>query len=109
MDATVSRELHKWKAVAQDLGIEIEAPFSLDHHDSQFTYVARLPQFGSSRGMLVMPINEPAAAVAATDNGFGYSVVELGSDIDREAVIEMLREWGWARSEMAAPEWCREV
>jgi hypothetical protein len=109
MNSGVSQEMHAWRALAQDLGIEVQAPFSLEHVGARYTYVARLPQFGSAGGMLVMYAFDPQAAAAATENGYGYSCVELGAEIDRQGTIEMLRDWGWSKSGEVPPEWCREA
>ena len=100
--------MQSWRRLANELGIQFESPYVLEHAGAQHTFLGRLPQFGAERGMLLMLSYEDAAAVAASENRFGYSRVELGEETDREYVVEMLQDWGWT-SRAPAPDWYREV
>jgi hypothetical protein len=37
-------------------------------------------------------------------SGYGYSAVEIIDD-DRDAVIDMLRDWGWTGEALDIPNW----
>jgi hypothetical protein len=97
MASIVAREVQAWRLMAQDLGVEFEAPYVLEHQGKQYEFLVRLPQFGAPRGMLVMLSYDSAASAAASAKSFGFSCVELGVEAERESVIEMLKDWGWTR------------
>jgi len=105
---TVEREVQSWRRVATELGIEFEAPYVLEHADARFTFLGHLPQFGSERGMLLMLQYNHEAAEAAFKDGFGFSCLELGEEVDGEDVVELLQDWTWT-SRTPAPRWYREV
>ena len=100
----------EWLAIAQDLGISVEAPFTVVlPSGASITVDARLHDFGGPSGMLVVSeysrIREHVGALVS--QGFGYSTLsspEPGESYDREGTIEMLQDWGWA-SESAPPPW----
>lgn len=104
-DAT---ELVTWREAAADLQIALDAPFVVTASGKSFTYFARLPQFGSQRGMLLMLDYYPLLSEVADANGYGFSCIEVGATYDREGFIEVLCDWGWAVEEKP-PSWYKEV
>lgn len=45
------------------------------------------------------------AAEAALACGFGFSCVEIGSDVDPNSIIDLLEDWGWACRNESPPEY----
>lgn len=100
----------KWKAIGEKFGIAVEAPYQEYTDDFQIEASALLPDFGGPRGMLIFYSFEKIKEIhrRLTKNGFGYSVLsapEDPSEIDEEAVIEMLRDWGWYSISELKPGW----
>ena len=88
-----------WVLAAADLGIEVSAPFvMIDRFGMPIEFVARVRQFGSRRGTLVMhmPAVIPASRI---EPGVYYHFSVLNpahySVYDRERFIAMLASWGW--------------
>jgi hypothetical protein len=101
-----------WREASRDLGLRLEAPFTL-LLVSGATVVARLlvRDFGAVNGMLILTdhshVRSNADDVVAA--GFGYSTLsEPAPDeqYDRESVVEMLQDWGWSGPEDRRPSWC---
>jgi hypothetical protein len=107
---TTSPEVQYWRRAAQDLGIEIEAPFRLTLPNGEVLCVAALVKhFGSPRGMVVnadYSVISPYTE-ALKEDGFGYCgnlSVPLAS-YDRDSLIEVLADWGWSGPLDKRPPW----
>jgi hypothetical protein len=102
--------IEAWRAAANDLGIEVTAPFSIrDHGGDELEFIAHIRDFGSRRGTLVWMMPEPLPA-ARLPHGVFYFISALNPDVfseyDRHRFVEALEGWGWAaRGE--PPEWYR--
>jgi hypothetical protein len=108
------RLLSVWREASLDLGLSIEAPFSLVM-DSGATFVARLllRNFGAANGMLIVtdysavrPYAEDLVAA-----GFGYSTLSepsIDEKYNREFFLDMLQDWGWSGAAYLRPSWCLE-
>ena len=97
----VTDEVNRWQALGSQLGFRVIAPATLLVEGESVTFTALLPQLGGENGMIADPQGETIIryADALRRLGYGYSVVELGSDADAESAQEMLRDWGWSGRE----------
>ena len=94
-----------WAIAASDLGIRVSAPFSeKDHRGGVIEFVAHLPDFGSSKGTLVMYM--PSVIPRLNRIGYFVSVLnpELYAKYDRARFVDLLMAWGWSGRD-AAPTW----
>src|SRR5689334_10757702 len=109
MTALEQRTIEHWREAADDLGFRFIASFTLEDAGETLTYLGWLPQFGSEYGMLIITsesLEEQQRLMdAAKARGFGYSCMSASDEpYDREVIIDVLNDWGWASSE-PAPEW----
>ena len=88
-----------WVRAASDLGIEVTTPFvMIDRFGMPIEFIARVRNFGSRRGALVMymPAVIPASRI---EPGVYYHFSVLNPDLyfeyNRELFIETLAGWGW--------------
>ncbi len=96
-----------WLRAADDLGVEIMAPYRLE---DRFEFVALIRHFGSPNGMLVLACWDEECAAAAERRGFGYSCTDspFYQKYDREVFVEALTDWGWTNDPAAKPDWYSE-
>jgi hypothetical protein len=97
-----------WKMVAGDLGVRVDlSPGIVFSDGTHLTVDALVTDFGASRGMLVVrdhDVIKPFAKLAVAD-GYGYSSNIGGDAYDRDAMIEVLRDWGWIGPSELKPDW----
>ena len=105
----------KWEAAADDLGIEIVAPYSVQV-DNNVTIRADLlvRNFGARNGMLVVTDYGTVKSYVQqlVKLGYGFSVLEEpaeGESYDRETLIHMLSDWSWSGPEDRKPGWIVNV
>jgi hypothetical protein len=107
MTSAEERTVEQWRLAARDLVFTFVSPFTLDHAGETLEYLGWLPQFGSDRGMLIItsPFEAQGRLIRAADSrGYGYSCMSAsGEPYDRDVMIEVLTDWGWASSEPAPP------
>ena len=99
----------KWREAAHDLGFRLVTPFTLDDAGETLTYLAWLPQFSGPYGMLIITADsldeQQRLMDAAVARGFHCSCMTANdAPYDREVIIDVLNDWGWASSE-PAPSW----
>lgn len=98
-----------WHAAANDLGIEIVAPFEVDLGQVGILHATALVKnFGPKNGMVVdsaWNVLEPYSD-ALLKAGYGYSCFELG-EYERSGMIDVLRDWRWAGSRRTKPQWLK--
>ena len=97
-----------WVLAASDLGIDVTSPYSLhDRFGEPIEFVARVRNFGSRQGTLVMhmPAVIPASRLS-TGVYYHFSVLnpEHYGEYDRARFIAMLASWGWTGSGRP-PDW----
>lgn len=103
--------LHLWRWAADDLGLELDAPFEVTLDSGvTLTPVLRLRNFGATMGMLLFTDYGPVAPHAAelTEAGFGFSVLpapELDAPYEREGFIDVLADWTWSGTRSEIPQW----
>jgi len=114
MSAEKSLFQENWKAIAEDLGLEIVSSFELTFPSRDCVKVpVLLRNFGGSVGMLLFTdfsVIEPF--VKEIDYSlYGYSTLSEPTKIynkndveRRESIIEMLEDWGWS-GKGEAPVW----
>jgi hypothetical protein len=85
-----------WQTAAEDLGIAVTAPASLDGE----VCIALVHEFGSPHGTAVVPRGgerESATVAAALAAGHYVSIVNADSyaTYDRNLFVGTLDDWGW--------------
>jgi hypothetical protein len=105
--SVVSEQLRQWKIAAEELGFKIEAPFILETPKGTFQYFARLPEFGSEKGMLIsVGKHDRESSAVAIECGYGISnLSEHDEPYDREVFVDMLSDWSWTGPATEAPDW----
>src|ERR1017187_7500873 len=88
-----------WITAGRNLGIDVISPYIL-HRNGQpdVEFVALVPQFGSKKGMLLLATIDWSLMELATENGFGYSCLNVESygNYVRGHFIDTLNDWGWS-------------
>jgi hypothetical protein len=114
MDEKIHSVSSAWKQAGKELGINVVAPFSLqDREGNSHLYPAFIPDFGSSKGALVLAADppdfdvDPRLILCAEDQGYWHSIVnsELYSKFNRNAFIETLDDWQYFGNEQNRPSW----
>jgi hypothetical protein len=99
------RRAEPWLEAGKDLGIKVEAPFSLSGH----TGIALVPSFGSDAGTLILPLDREVSAEVILDaKSAGYFVTRVNlstyGTYARQPFIDTLNDWGWFGS-TPPPSW----
>jgi hypothetical protein len=103
-------EVEFWRKKSADLGIEIVAPFELILPEGlSFVASALVRDFGPRLGMIVDADYEVLRSHTGTlsNSGYGYSS-NIGHSPDpysRDAMIEILKDWGWNGPATKTPAW----
>jgi hypothetical protein len=105
-------------AAWMDLGIRVEAPYTLnDEYGQQYQYVAYIRDFGNKKGTLI-PIGlkpnidyDTEALNVAKKNGFYYSILntECYSDYKEEFFKATSDDWGYFGPPELKPFWYTEM
>ena len=87
-----------WQQAASDLGIRVQAPYSLNANDGPtIQFEALICDFGGPKGVLITTVGEDTKFAAATEAGFFCS--QLNPDSYSSYVPELFRDtlddWGW--------------
>lgn len=111
-DAVLDQQLiGAWRVAAEDLGIEVVAPFVLQVNGGELRCVALLKSFGHTNGMLVRRGGVAEWHEArelldqAVDLGYAFTHLDWGPDYDRWSFIDALNDWGWHGDPDAVPDW----
>lgn len=98
-------EILFWKRVAEDLGIEIEAPFETALPTAErLSAIALVRNFGPASGMLIEP-NCNTSILRQSGYGYCFNFGSPSDQYDRLAMIEVLKDWKWSGPENAVPDW----
>lgn len=106
-----SNLVKEFEIAAKDLGLEIEAPFSLEIEEGIVINIdILLKNFGNREGMLVVNKFEKLSPYANKLVELGYGISTIGEpdspdEFHRNVFIEMLSEWGWCGPENEKPDW----
>jgi hypothetical protein len=102
-------QVKAWNEVAQDLGIQIDAPCEIQLPDgTRIKATAHIKQFGAENGMIVDPVFAVLRPYtkALLANGYGFSAMSLG--VNREDLVDVFVDWSWSAPE-PPPVWYSEV
>ena len=106
-----------WNQAAEDLGIEVIAPFLVElPHGGSRQFHALVKSFGTFKGTLIGVYSESGADTFWNDSAIaeqaGYYFSQLNPTLygayDRELFIDTLFDWGWADAENKPPNWYRQ-
>ena len=99
---TTNLLIKMWQTAAQDLNMELIAPYTLplpngDKIQAEFL----LKNFGAVNGMIVVKRFDQVSSLIdeIIKEGYGFSVLEEPSEKEkylREDFIEILNDWGWS-------------
>jgi len=104
-----------WRKAADDLDLEIVAPYELVLSSGRKVRAAlAIMHFGAEKGMLILTnlAYSQALVEELMEAGFGFSVMsEPGPDVGyvRENYVEVLNDWGWSGSESDRPAWLNQT
>ena len=90
-------QVNHWNVIGRRLGIQVVAPACVNLHGKSSNFVALLPQFGATNGIVVDPAWSVIAPhkYALLEAGYGFSCLALDEISDDTSMIEMLTDWGW--------------
>ena len=98
-----------WLAAGGLIGFKVEAPYDLPLSEGTTIKIAALlPEFGAVHGMLLVcsldEIRNHLDDIRAA--GYGFSVLGpyVDPEVNREAIIDLLKDWGWS-SRTPCPAW----
>ena len=93
-----------WLNAAQDLGIRVTAPFTVNP-DEPVIYEAHIMDFGGPKGTVVGVLED---RIDDCRTGQGFYRSNLGTSYrqyEREHFIATLNDWGWYGPEELRPLW----
>jgi hypothetical protein len=113
---SLSRLGQRWIAIAESLGLRVEAPASIVlPAGEQIDVDVLLCDFGAQRGMVLVTDDEVVWAHRASivEAGYGFSVLsDPAPDGDYAFpladTIDLLRDWGWSGKPQDEPVWMRD-
>jgi hypothetical protein len=94
-------QVRRWRQLANDLGIEVTAPFRLAFSDgAELVANALIRQFGGAQGLVA---DEDSGVLVPffnrlTQQGYGFSCVGIDAADDyrsSNSTLEMLADWTW--------------
>jgi len=100
-----------WRVAAEDLGIDVIAPFLLLDELTQrsASCIALIKWFGSPSGTVVVARHSPSeiAQSAAKARGMFVSMLDERSfaKYSRDLFVDTLNDWGWYGPEYGSPQW----
>jgi hypothetical protein len=101
--------INAWQVAAEDLGIDVVAPFVLRVDGAEVRFEVLVKEFGGSNGMLLDRRMGATGTGPGRIYGLGYWVLSvLGTnhtEYDRSSFIDELNCWGWNGDLNAAPDW----
>jgi hypothetical protein len=98
----------QWKRAAEVLGVECQAPFTLESANGKhYEFACLLPAFGAPSGTLVSFRYEREAVEAAESQGYTHSTMgpEKRLPFELESFKECLIDWSWVREDADPPGW----
>jgi len=99
-----------WQRAAQDLGLDVVAPFRLTLSDgASMEFVALVKSFGTPGGMLVHTDYDALKPYTQRlkEDGYGWSAMPGISEdsYTRQGAIDVLNDWGWTGEKGLEPKW----
>jgi len=104
----------EWVHAANDLGLDVVAPFKLTlSSGKEVDCDVLLRNFGHRKGMLI--ISDYGKIDGYTDDivaeGYGYSTLDEPEETwiyDRGSIIALLKDWGWTGDPNDMPSWLKK-
>jgi hypothetical protein len=105
--------IEAWRRAAEELGIEVIAPFTFTVDSRTHECTAWVGQFGNARGTLVVVVEPPSFALDrqliadAEREGYKWSALStaLYNRFDRALFIETLSDWQYVGPAALRPDW----
>lgn len=106
-----------WAQAAEDLGIEVVAPYLVEFPEGgSRQFHALVKGFGRSKGTLIGALSESSSdafyedSAIADQSGCCFSQLnpESYGIYNREHFIDTLLDWGWADSKNEPPDWYQQ-
>ena len=95
-----------WQQAAEDLNFRFISPFALPDGDNERECFGYLPDFGSSRGLVVLDDLDSTLWKLAQSQGHSFScLAQSDAPYDRESFVDMLNDWRWHGAAAQAPHW----
>ncbi len=102
-----------WKQVAEDLGLNVEAPFNLIlENGTTIEFDALVRDFGAPLGMLITTDFKKVEKIDLTKMGYGFSTMSHPAGNrghDTASFKHVLKDWGWSGDPALVPAWLDEV
>ena len=99
-----------WLQAAQDLEIQIRAPFFIKKNGKTYSYLLLIQNFGNTKGTLIENINDMNLKEDIL-NKEGYHLSFLNpihyKKYNRQLFIDTLNDWRWFGSIDKKPKWCK--
>jgi hypothetical protein len=100
--------INSWRDAANDLGIAITTPFTVELQDGSSIEVELLVHsFGRPAGTAILTTDEMGAWERFNDSLYYCSALNPPSYVpyNRTTYIETLQDWGWFGSATKVPDW----
>ena len=100
-----------WRPAAEELGIAIDGPRSFTlKSGATFEAEVRLSEYGNLHGTVAVSDAARADKLRPLLEGSGYTVALVplppeGKVLTAYALVQIIRDWGWAGSEKGRPDW----
>jgi len=105
----VDKEISQaWLQAAKDLGIRVEAPFTLRTPAGDcVAYEARILDFGGPKGTVVGVLNDnaPWKDIRKANGYYGSNLAPSYRQYDRKLFIDTLNDWQWFGENAFRPLW----
>jgi len=109
VDEVAAKIEDAWLDAAEQLGIDVEAPYVIDTAAGSATFLAFLPDFGGPNGMVLASADVEEGDLpthVANDAGlFRVEVTERYATYDEDLFRDSLNDWGWYGPRNGAPDW----
>jgi hypothetical protein len=106
----LEKVIEAFREAGRDLGIDVVAPFDLVAESGRHRFLAFIPHFGGSGGMVVAEIDSDRALYRVAEKA-GYYISFVNADAyelyDRIHFIDTLRDWGFYGPSERQPSWWR--
>jgi hypothetical protein len=93
-----------WREAAEDLGIRVVAPFTLQA-DEPIAYEAHLLDFGGPKGTVVGVLSDKLDDCRAAQGFYSSNLSLSYRGYERQHFINTLNDWGWYGPEELRPVW----
>lgn len=93
-----------WLEAAEDLGIRVVAPFTLQS-DTSVTFEAHVMDFGGPKGTVVGVLDDKLVDCRAAQGFYTSNLAPSFRNYERQHFVDTLNDWGWYGPEKLRPVW----